>query len=177
MEWFEVSRCCKTEGVGRMDGERSQISNDNNNKHQLQLSITIPITLSIHHRNWENSHCSAKVWHFKWRRKKEHIHPNKKDDDDDGIWYVSFHLVRLFSLHIGQFVLDFTFSKLEWEQWDRMRATSHNWHARFVYFGIDILINKCPFWTNWMEIIVHLNGTHSRSNAQSFPFNSKSTLV
>lgn len=175
MEWFEVSRCCKTEGVGRMDGERSQISNDNNNKHQLQLSITIPITLSIHHRNWENSHCSAKVWHFKWRRKKEH--PNKKDDDDDGIWYVSFHLVRLFSLHIGQFVLDFTFSKLEWEQWDRMRATSHNWHARFVYFGIDILINKCPFWTNWMEIIVHLNGTHSRSNAQSFPFNSKSTLV
>lgn len=108
---------------------------------------------------------------------EKRTYPNKNDDDDDGIWYVSFHLVRLFSLHIGQFVLDFTFSKLEWEQWDRMRATSHNWHARFVYFGIDILINKCPFWTNWMEIIVHLNGTHSRSNAQSFPFNSKSTLV
>lgn len=53
------------------------------------------------------------------------------------IWYVSF--VRLFSLYIGQFVLDFILSKLELRN-DAMR-TAQQTRARFVW---AFLINKQP---------------------------------
>lgn len=43
-----------------------------------------------------------------------------------------------------------------------MRATSHNWHARFVYtLALISWLISVRCWANWMEIIVHLNSTHS----------------
>lgn len=150
MEWFDANG----ERASKQGDERYSVTTITNTSYN-HLDHHSDSTLSIHHRNWENSQCAAKVWHFKRTKEEKKEHRRRR-------WHsirfiCSPSLITYWPVRAWFYIFE-----IRMEQWDRMRATSHNWHERFVYtLALISWLISVRCWANWMEIIVHLNSTHS----------------